>query len=226
MTRLARLILPGALALALLALSPAPSLASEPSDLSERTSATRLPAPKNIRINWGARAVTVTWNAVSGAESYGVAAFAYRIQGPQPPHMVSAPATSIRIPKGQLPQSSTGGFRFAVNAKAGGVWSSGTAGYTGSARIREGAAAFARHLTFHDDNQTQVDGAVRLVKRCAGDGVAAVVGTGAVGAPFVVWSIPIPGVGEVTGGGLAAVAGVAGGVATVGCFARAAIPWR
>jgi hypothetical protein len=136
--------------------------------------------------------------------------------------MMSAPATSIRIPKGQLPPSPTGGFRFTVNAKAGSAWSPSAQGY---ARLQEAAEKIARQLTFHDDNQSQLDSAVHLVKRCAGDGVAVAVGTGAAGAPFVIWSVPIPGVGEITSGGLAAVAGFAGGTASVTCFARAAIPW-
>lgn len=224
MTRLARLILPGAMVLALCSLSPAASSAAEPDGLSARTSTTRLPAPTGVRIHWGDRAVTVRWNAVSGAGSYIVGAMPYGVQGPAKPHPVSAPATSLRIPKGQLPVSH-GGLRFTVYAKSGGVWSEGAAGYTGVARIKEAVKYMTRHLYIHADNATETNGAERLVKHCLADGGAAVAGTAGGGAPFVALSIPIPGVGEVTAGGLAAVAGFAGGTVTVGCFARAAIPW-
>jgi len=71
-------------------------------------------------------------------------------------------------------------------------------------------------------NYTQtssVNKALKVAKSCLKDGLTTAVGTGAVGSPFVVFGLAIPGVGEVTTGGLAAVAGVAGGAASVSCFA-------
>ena len=177
--------------------------------------ASTLPAPRALTATLQDSSVSLTWRRVKGAKKYGVVVYPGGVPGPERIRWAKAGRHHRSIPFESLPTRGRGGFRMQVFGYS---KSMGRSAYT-SIKIAEFKDKAVRRRHFTEDDDSSLKSAVRVVRNCGRDGLSVAVGTAVVGAPFVAFSVPIPGVGQVTAGGLAAVAGVAGGGATVACFA-------
>ena len=180
----------------------------------QKLEARRLAAPRSVVLTLHDKSLGITWHRVTGARKYGVVIFPEGVAGPQAIRWVDGGRHYLSAAFKTLPRNGYGGFRIQVFAYA--------KGYGRSAYSRIKIDQFKRKVErtrhYTQDNQSSLKKAVHTVRECGADGLSVAIGTAAVGAPFVAFSVPIPGIGEVTTGGLAAVAGVAGGGATVACF--------
>jgi hypothetical protein len=174
-------------------------------------------APKALSATLHAANVGLKWSTVAGADKYGVVVYPAGVQGPEKIRWVKSSKHYKRVSFKSLPTNGHGGFRMEVFAY---THKYGKSAYT-NIRIAQFKKKVVRKKTYSEDSKSGLKAAEALAKDCAEDGLAVAVGTVVVGAPFVAFSVAIPGVGEITTGGLAAVAGVAGGGATVACFTSA-----
>lgn len=178
-----------------------------------------LPAPRTLSATLHDSSVGLEWSKVPGAQKYGVVVYPVGIQGPQRTRWVRGDRNYKPLRFKSLPTSGNGGFRMQVFAYADNF---GNSAYT-NIKIAQFKKRVVRKKEYTQDDDSKLRAALTVVKECGRDGLSVAVGTAVVGAPFVAFSIPIPGIGEVTATGLAAVAGIAGGGATVACFASNAL---
>jgi hypothetical protein len=194
----------------------------------QTASAAAPPAPTDLILgasSFTSSMATWQWKTVPGGVTYVLTVKAIGSGKVKKWETGMFPMPTLSIAKSALPKGASGGYRATVQARAlnGKLSKPSKVPQIKAAAVKKNLKSTS--VIKDEDDKNGAKKALKEIGKCANAGGSAAIGFFAVGAPFVAFSTPIPGVGELTWTGLTAVAAIAGGGQTVACFAQKFLPF-